>query len=390
LEPQRPLCNALKRGHSRSAKIITGGPTQAPGPVIILAIAYLLSWDNYSVRASNARLAAIKAAYNKTTAQVYIDLAQRTLYGLHENDSENPTTGRHNQDTALITLAAVQHETLPSSGVTGRQGGSTWPTRDTDTLPSWIPDWRTNQSFVLSEPIHPRRAQGATSPKLSIDDKSLILSIHGVRIDTIKLCSGTIEAKAFQQTSFSSQAELPIQSLWRNICGKRRFDLVERYRNGDSAFFAYMQTLSNDCIQNADREGQPYGEIPNSKWLAHQVAYLIQALGQSEEISSEIYDIAKMPEGNEGYMKWNRVANGASRNRVFATTANEYYVLGPKCMEPGDIVCVFFGGKMPFVIRPWGECFLLVGECYAHGLMNGEAIYLLASGKVDEEVFNIV
>jgi hypothetical protein len=32
------------------------------------------------------------------------------------------------------------------------------------------------------------------------------------------------------------------------------------------------------------------------------------------------------------------------------------------------------GGKMPFCLRPWGDQFLLVGECYVHGLMTGEAI----------------
>ncbi len=89
-------------------------------------------------------------------------------------------------------------------------------------------------------------------------------------------------------------------------------------------------------------------------------------------------------------MKWNRVANAASTNRVFAVTTNGYYVLGPKVMEVGDIVRVFTGGKMPFAVRPWGKRFLLVGECYVHGLMNGEAIESMERGDITRELFDIV
>ncbi len=79
---------------------------------------------HYSVRASNARLAAIIADYNKTTAQVYIDVAQRALYDPSDQDREDALTGQH--DSALITLAAVQHTTLPSSEGAGSQGDNSY------------------------------------------------------------------------------------------------------------------------------------------------------------------------------------------------------------------------------------------------------------------------
>ena len=46
----------------------------------------------------------------------------------------------------------------------------------------------------------------------------------------------------------------------------------------------------------------------------------------------------------------------------------------------GDRICVVRGCVTPFVIRPVGEklegqvCWELVGECYVHGLMDGEAV----------------
>jgi hypothetical protein len=43
-------------------------------------------------------------------------------------------------------------------------------------------------------------------------------------------------------------------------------------------------------------------------------------------------------------------------------------------MEAGDVVVVFAGADLPFIIRPYGESdeFVLIGEAYVHGLMVGE------------------
>jgi hypothetical protein len=40
----------------------------------------------------------------------------------------------------------------------------------------------------------------------------------------------------------------------------------------------------------------------------------------------------------------------------------------------GDIISVFHGGDVPFVIRKAEEHHLLIGTCYVHGIMSGEAV----------------
>ena len=87
--------------------------------------------------------------------------------------------------------------------------------------------------------------------------------------------------------------------------------------------------------------------------------------------------------------KWSRWASSASDGRVFARTDKGYYVLGPSALEPGDVVCVLFGSKVPFCLRPMGSRHLLVGECYVHGLMKGEAKDMLDRGTLDSRVFRI-
>ena len=103
-------------------------------------------------------------------------------------------------------------------------------------------------------------------------------------------------------------------------------------------------------------------------------------------MSPDLYEAAA--DGDD--FKWSRAANGASKHRAFARTAKGYFVLGPAVLKVGDVVCVLFGGKMPFCLRPWGRHYLLVGECYVHGLMDGEAMKMLEREEVAEEVFDVI
>jgi hypothetical protein len=164
-----------------------------------------------------------------------------------------------------------------------------------------------------------------------------------------------------------------------------RFDLADKYVNGESSFFAYTQTLSSGCIAISWQEGVPYDEVSKDIWLAHGAAYVTKAMEKSQTaLSPELHDLAKKGDPN----KWSRATNGAASNRKFARTTKGYYVLGPMVMESGDIVCVLFGGKIPFCLRPWGNHYLLVGECYVHGFMNGEVVDGLEREYVPE-IFHV-
>ena len=305
---------------------------------------------HYSVRhGSNKELKDMRADYTKTLEEVYIDVAARSLTGDHES---------------LITLAAIQHMDLPSK------------IDDTDTaqcannLPSWVPDWRTFQGHILSEPTSPHRACGSMKPDVRIDPLNNTLHIRGILLDTVKACSEGINHKAF---NVHSTHEIPIiQQLWYAVCGHTSFDLNPTYLNGESALFAFAQTLSNACVATSWQEHRPYDSVPTTEWLAHAAAYLVKMLGhQDGAISQDVRDMAAQPQSAD---KWSRAASGAASNRKFARTEKGYYVLGPKVMEVGDMICVLFGGKMPFVLRPRNGRYLFAGECYIHGVMEGELL----------------
>jgi hypothetical protein len=77
--------------------------------------------------------------------------------------------------------------------------------------------------------------------------------------------------------------------------------------------------------------------------------------------------------GHDPYLYLSTMLNHA-RQRRFFLSSEKYMGMGPAAMQKGDIICIFYGGRVPYIVRPTAEYYELVGECYAHGLMDGEAI----------------
>lgn len=59
-------------------------------------------------------------------------------------------------------------------------------------------------------------------------------------------------------------------------------------------------------------------------------------------------------------------------------------------MRTGDIVVVLYGGETPFVLRPRGDEFLLLGPAYVHSIMDGQLVEELEAGKREERVFCLI
>jgi hypothetical protein len=59
----------------------------------------------------------------------------------------------------------------------------------------------------------------------------------------------------------------------------------------------------------------------------------------------------------------------------------------PDTTRAGDLVVVFFGGRVPFILRQHGGHYVLLGECYIHGMMDGEAIDSWRKGRLEEKDF---
>ena len=60
------------------------------------------------------------------------------------------------------------------------------------------------------------------------------------------------------------------------------------------------------------------------------------------------------------------------RDRVLFMKSSGYLGLGPKFMKPQDRIVIFDGAKTPYVLRPYGNNYKVVGPCFVHGWMDGD------------------
>ena len=78
------------------------------------------------------------------------------------------------------------------------------------------------------------------------------------------------------------------------------------------------------------------------------------------------------------------------RRRLFWTRKG-YIGVGPAAARVGDKIVSFFGGQVLYVLRDKREeVYEFMGECYVHGLMDGEVIEWLEKGTMCAETFRIL
>lgn len=81
--------------------------------------------------------------------------------------------------------------------------------------------------------------------------------------------------------------------------------------------------------------------------------------------------------------------------RRFFITKKGYFGLGPQKLEPEDRVAVLFGSGVPFVLRKCPgiagrRAWRIIGECYVHGIMQGEVIRKWELGTSEAQMLLLV
>ncbi|KAI1213864.1 heterokaryon incompatibility protein-domain-containing protein [Annulohypoxylon truncatum] len=80
--------------------------------------------------------------------------------------------------------------------------------------------------------------------------------------------------------------------------------------------------------------------------------------------------------------------------RRFFITKRGFIGIGPACMKAGDLVAVILGVPVPFIIRKTGDQenqkYVLLGECYVDGIMEGELVHTQQKAGKEAELFTFV
>lgn len=241
-------------------------------------------------------------------------------------------------------------------------------------LPSWVPDWTSQgdipinfRSRNLSNICfnhHAGGENGCGGISTSMDGKTL--NSTGIIFDQIERISGLID-----ETWGGGCCNAHI---WETIAKLRE---RSSYVAGGTAMDAFFITQLAGCpkpvydtlkgrLQELWEEAKSH---PRQETIHGSFAVSTTNGSQQKKINlipvneRETGDVEALLSATLRY----------TRRRRFATTKKGYYALVPAETNPGNHIAILEGGNWPFVLRAQEQSWKLVGECYVHGIMNGEA-----------------
>lgn len=100
--------------------------------------------------------------------------------------------------------------------------------------------------------------------------------------------------------------------------------------------------------------------------------------------TSTVYDVRGL-QGRDRFPVY-----GTCHTRRLFTSHKGYLGMAPEEAQEGDLICILLGGEVLFVLRMDDEGhFYLIGECYVHCIMDGEAMREVEEGRISLQDFVI-
>lgn len=245
-------------------------------------------------------------------------------------------------------------------------------------LPSWVPDWslffHADLLSVLDdqEPQNNERFKAAIGARIRVQfdkENSDVLIVSGFGIGTIKGLGGLQQNATIEQWAGKSDAEKMSghSVLGINQVCSEWFGMVLSIEDGlyPATGESYMRAFARTII--ADRDALQRRAAPN---LYGALEELLLYYEQTDQFTPELRAFA--PRKVTEYK--NAIAASAGHRRFFVDDGG-LIGLAPSGALEDDTVALFLGAQVPFVIRERGDGkYQLIGECYVHGIMDGELI----------------
>ncbi len=174
------------------------------------------------------------------------------------------------------------------------------------------------------------------------------------------------------------------------LVGASHWSNVDKHIGPFDRFLGYIE----ECSHFANRKSTyPIGEELRDV----RIRLLVGNRGGYENLEDDYIDLCNSfrrmlksrPKTHQEFVDWD--SNATRLRRIiadmkgfldvkdlrFCRTMNGYLGLVPLATEIGDVICIVYGSCVPFVLRPCKDikgAFRPVGQCYIHGIMEGEAM----------------
>ena len=216
--------------------------------------------------------------------------------------------------------------------------------------PSWIPDSSVLPVRSIEWTPHNRFASRGASLSCEYIEAGGLLQLPGIAVGKIKTKIGPFRFGR----GFTEEALLPLKDFYKAL------DI--------SRHDAFWRTLVMDLDRtNALQRSRNH---PAPAEFGSMCAHFLGTAEQGQESHDD----------NNNDMKRNSQSTSlyltnfydSAQRRCFIECDNGLMGLGPYDAMPGDAVVILFGADVCFTLRPKGDFYQLIGDCYIHGAMQGQ------------------
>ncbi|KAG6355127.1 hypothetical protein INS49_004208 [Diaporthe citri] len=289
---------------------------------------------------------------------------------LFEPDYDSPLEVVVRRFAQGFVEAGYGMELLYDAGLDEQKGDSRFP--------SWVPDWTietSDRGALSSAEGHgvTFSASGRLLSRIFYDHQRDLLEVSSFLCDTID-CVSRFSNEPSQRSRYFQELDSMIEA-----CNHFEPDRQRRLKetvpiagalypeSGSSlpisiteSYSAFRKVLRKDELKAKSMRGngkKARNQTPSASINSAQRPAVIGIREKSKAYASLL---------DEYIVGWR-----------FVTTVNGRCGIAPSGVLPGDMVAIFSGGKVPFILRkgfrPWGGIFL-IGQCYIDGIMFGEAV----------------
>ncbi|EUC38128.1 hypothetical protein COCCADRAFT_22470 [Bipolaris zeicola 26-R-13] len=251
-------------------------------------------------------------------------------------------------------------------------------------LPSWVPDFGSrsitpvssflpNQDVGESQRIFmtagPDRSRSFSAIQFGDDSRTLIL--RGCLFDVVSQRGWVYPSP--DDIGLAGRANRPILGRWKKMAMNT---LNRTYHSPHAKEDAFWRTILTD----RQIEGLHFEE--NAGWIPAQRLPL-DAQYIPPKTTKEEEDLLQAMEKRQLCLN----------SRRFCITKKGHFCLLPPTASENDKICVLLGGEVPYVLRRTDYqsqgTYTMVGECYVHGIMDGEAITDILEGRNKGDIFKL-
>ena len=294
--------------------------------------------------------------------------------------------------------------------------------RRLEELPSWVPDWTAGlQEFVLE---HRNPASSFKASRRAPQRVEFIKTAPGVVPNALKLKGYLVDVvvalEDLSETPPPGSRQMPAQAALR--LALRHATTTTIYPSLHDAFWrtlvadsdintrpaseASLGGYKNILQRYEELQARTNDDLSDEEVRERQALYWTMTTAQTEDRMFShllVTDLSKsLPDRggdicslfSQSLDRTYIQASDMTARRQFCVTQSGYMGLVPRLSRVGDVIVVFHGAGTPHILRKRSsedkkvvddekESFELVGECYVHGLMDGQA-------AGEESVFIIV